>query len=277
MKLGLIIPYRNRKEHLDIFIQYITKHFRNNNIDYKIIIVKQANNNTFNKCRLMNIGAEYLYNDVDYFCFHDVDLIPDKYVDYNIYDNQVIHLCGKLIENKDNIIKDNEFYYGMNFNDYYNNHKYRDYNNRKLLGGVTLILKEIWRKHQWNEIFQGWGYEDNEYWYRLEYNGYKIKRFNGKYISLFHFDRSKMFKNFINIQISRFIYYILRFNYIFNIFPDKYILKNLEYNKIKKLKKKEFLKFSVTFNKLNYYNEIKYTIIFVLLIIFLVKLLLLYI
>lgn len=69
MKLGLIIPYRDRKEHLDIFIPYITQHLESQKLDYKIIVVEQANNNAFNKSVLMNAGAKILYDEVDYFCF----------------------------------------------------------------------------------------------------------------------------------------------------------------------------------------------------------------
>lgn len=116
MKLGLIIPYRDRLEHLDIFIPYITKHLAKNNIDYKIVVVEQANNNAFNKSKLMNIGAKYLYDEVDYFCFHDVD--------YNIYDNQIIHLCSKLIGNRNNIIKNKDFNSYMDFDYYFNKFKF---------------------------------------------------------------------------------------------------------------------------------------------------------
>ena len=38
MILGLVIPYRDRLEHLNVFIPYIVEHFKRTNINYKIIV-----------------------------------------------------------------------------------------------------------------------------------------------------------------------------------------------------------------------------------------------
>jgi len=199
MILGLVIPYRDRLEHLNVFIPYIVEHFKRTNINYKIIVVEQYNNQPFNRSKLMNIGAELLYNEVDYFCFHDVDLFPDKDVSYKIGTHDVIHLCTTLIENKNDNIKNNEFYYGMNFNKYYNTNNIKNNINRKIVGGVVLLKKDIWRKHKWNEIFQGWGYEDQEYYDRLIYYKYKIYNINNRFISMSHkLNSTKCFKNIIN-------------------------------------------------------------------------------
>ena len=69
MILGLVILYRDRLEHLNMFIPYITQHLESQNISYKIIVVEQCNKNPFNRSKLMNIGAKYIYDEVDYLCF----------------------------------------------------------------------------------------------------------------------------------------------------------------------------------------------------------------
>ena len=243
-RLGLIIPYRDRKEHLDIFIPIIKKHLKSQNIDYKIIVVEQCNKNPFNRSKLMNIGAKYIYDEIDYLCFHDVDLIPDTDVDYNIYSKDIIHLCGYLIENRDNIIKNNKY-------------KYIDYIKRKLLGGVTLIRKEIWKKHQWNEIFEGWGEEDCEYWYRLEYYDYNIDSLDSKYISLSHKSNSKKLKNSFYLKIARFIFLELKNIYINKLPLDNNLVKiSDKYELIIKSEKNDYDLIKVNFEKIKYNNNI---------------------
>jgi glycosyltransferase involved in cell wall biosynthesis len=82
-KLGVIVPYRLRKVHLDIFVDKITEHLNNQNIDFEIIVVNQDNAKQFNRGMLLNIG--YLYAKklkCDYLVFHDVDMIPSD-VDYS--------------------------------------------------------------------------------------------------------------------------------------------------------------------------------------------------
>ena len=63
---AIIIPYRDRKEHLNILLQHLSKY------DCDIYIFEQNNNNLFNRGQLfnsiLNVGKEY-----DYLIFHDVD------------------------------------------------------------------------------------------------------------------------------------------------------------------------------------------------------------
>ena len=43
---------------------------------YKLCFLKQKSNRPLNKGKLFNIGFSLLKNQFDYFCFHDIDLIP---------------------------------------------------------------------------------------------------------------------------------------------------------------------------------------------------------
>jgi hypothetical protein len=69
--IGIFIPYRNRKEHLEILLDKLSKY---ENIS--IHILEQSNNELFNRGKLFNIGANEYLDKYDYFIFHDVDLIP---------------------------------------------------------------------------------------------------------------------------------------------------------------------------------------------------------
>ena len=82
-KLGVIVPYRNRPEHLSIFKESITKYLDAAGLNYELIIVDQDNAKLFNRGMLLNIGFTFAKKyGCDYVVFHDVDMLPLK-VDYS--------------------------------------------------------------------------------------------------------------------------------------------------------------------------------------------------
>ncbi len=77
--LIVVVPYRNRKEHLDIFIDKIHQHLSHTEIpSFEIYVVEQDDDKVFNKGALLNIGfLETRDNGKDnYYCFNDVDTLP---------------------------------------------------------------------------------------------------------------------------------------------------------------------------------------------------------
>lgn len=78
-KLAVLIPYRNRTEHLRMFLHHMHPIFQRQLLDYRIFVVEQTPKEDFNRGALMNIGyAEALKrDDYDCFVFHDVDLVPE--------------------------------------------------------------------------------------------------------------------------------------------------------------------------------------------------------
>ena len=83
MKLGIIVPYRDRQEHLEKFIKQIPSYLSNNDIEYELIVVEQSDKKPFNRGKLLNIGfLEAKKLDCNYVVFHDVDMIPID-VDYS--------------------------------------------------------------------------------------------------------------------------------------------------------------------------------------------------
>jgi hypothetical protein len=79
-RLGIIVPYRDRQPHLDVFIPHMLEFFRsdslNNEIPCRILIVEQTAGLPFNRGAISNIGFKHLASEVDYVCFHDVDSLP---------------------------------------------------------------------------------------------------------------------------------------------------------------------------------------------------------
>ena len=135
-KLGVIVPYRNRYEHLQEFKKSIVEYLESKNIDFKIIIVEQDNAKLFNRGMLCNIGfIEAQKENCDYIVIHDVDVIPVD-VDYS-YSNTPIHLAT------DNIPFESYF------------------------GGITLFPSELFEKiNGFSNLYWGWGFEDDDLRYR---------------------------------------------------------------------------------------------------------------
>jgi hypothetical protein len=153
--IGIFIPYRNRKEHLNILLNKLNKY---NNIS--IHILEQSNNELFNRGKLFNIGAKEYLNKYDYFIFHDVDLIPQD-ENYNELFNDSLNSCPSHLS-----CYCEQFNYKL-FDveqDQSNN-----YLKSKMFGGVIGISKNDFKKiNGYSNLYEGWGCEDNDIFNRIE-------------------------------------------------------------------------------------------------------------
>ncbi|XP_036186491.1 beta-1,4-galactosyltransferase 1 isoform X2 [Myotis myotis] len=77
-KVAIIIPFRNRQEHLKYWLYYLHPILQRQQLDYGIYVINQAGESTFNRAKLLNVGFQEALKDYDYNCFvfSDVDLIP---------------------------------------------------------------------------------------------------------------------------------------------------------------------------------------------------------
>jgi len=79
-KLAIIVPYRDRAEHIEQFVQHIRGYFARDKIDKQIdcrvIVVEQSKGKAFNRGALKNVGFLFIESETDYVCFHDVDYLP---------------------------------------------------------------------------------------------------------------------------------------------------------------------------------------------------------
>uniref|UniRef100_A0A8C2M794 Beta-1,4-galactosyltransferase n=1 Tax=Cricetulus griseus TaxID=10029 RepID=A0A8C2M794_CRIGR len=84
-KVAIIIPFRNRQEHLKYWLYYLHPVLQRQQLDYGIYVINQAGDTMFNRAKLLNIGFQEALKDHDYNCFvfSDVDLIPMD--DHNAY------------------------------------------------------------------------------------------------------------------------------------------------------------------------------------------------
>ena len=140
-KLGVIIPYRNRLEHLSRFLTCIKTYLNLRKINYEIIVINQDNGKQFNRGMLLNIGfIEAVKLECDYVVFHDVDMLPVD-VDYS-YSEIPLHLATGFMLNPDE--KKRELF-------------------EQYFGGVTMFSVESFKKIDgYSNKYWGWGYEDTD-------------------------------------------------------------------------------------------------------------------
>jgi len=162
-KMSLIVPYRHRKEHLDKFLPYINSYLKKQNIEYEIIVVEQLDNKSFNKAKLMNIGALNSSKDSDYFVFHDVDLLPEN-IDYN-YTNHTQKLFTYIKENNE----------------------YKKYGEMIFGGAILIPINIFFDINGFSNQYWQWGKEDDDFFMRNLIKGYvPLINTEGKFIALPH-------------------------------------------------------------------------------------------
>lgn len=159
MKLSIIVPYRDRQTHLDVFSEQIPEYIKD--IDFDIVFVEQYDEKPFNRAKLLNIGFDYTKNTSDYFCFHDIDMIPTE-ADYS-YPDKPYHMATNV----------GQFGGSSAYPTYY--------------GGVNIFNQEDFIKiNGYSNDFWGWGGEDDDLLNRVRFNGYDLYRRKGVYKSLIH-------------------------------------------------------------------------------------------
>ncbi|XP_037513471.1 beta-1,4-N-acetylgalactosaminyltransferase bre-4 [Rhipicephalus sanguineus] len=166
-RVAILVPYRNRTEHLRIFAYNIHRVLSRQQIDYGVFVIEQGDNGGFNRAKLFNVGfveATALY-DYQCFIFHDVDMIP--------IDDRNVYTCPEKPRHMSvNVNNKSMVYYAQFF------------------GGVSAVNKEqMLRVNGYSNKYWGWGAEDDDMSHRLEIYGYKIHRRPGKiarYATLAH-------------------------------------------------------------------------------------------
>jgi hypothetical protein len=153
MTVYIVVPYRNREEQLQKFVEIYSLFLFDYNI--RIIIVEQGNNDTFNRGIVKNIGYDFIcknYNitNKDIFVLNDLDTIPNDNLTFQ-YNNQ---------------INDNTIHHVFGFKN-------------MCLGGVLRMKFETFKKcNGFPNNFWGWGGEDTCLMKRCEKLGINIDNSN---------------------------------------------------------------------------------------------------
>ncbi|XP_016432223.1 beta-1,4-galactosyltransferase 1-like [Sinocyclocheilus rhinocerous] len=157
-KVAIIIPFRNRGEHLKYWLHYLHPILQRQQLDYGIYVIQQDGEDTFNRAKLLNVGYAEALKEYDYDCFifSDVDIIPMD--DRNTYkcSSQPRHLSVSM----------DKFGFRLPYKQYF--------------GGVSAISIEQFQKiNGFPNNYWGWGGEDDDIFNRLVFRGMKISRPSG--------------------------------------------------------------------------------------------------
>jgi len=207
-KLGIIVPYRDRYEHLQTFKKSIKKYFEKLDIKYELIIVEQDDAKLFNRGKLLNIGFLHAKKlKCDYVVFHDVDMIPVD-VDYS-YSEEPVHLASKFISKDGSTNR-------IVFDEYF--------------GGVTIFPVEYFEKiNGYSNEYWGWGFEDDDLLHRckkykipLDYKEITLNGGNNASLKFNGVDSIIKAKNIINFKKN--------FTIFVSVKPDELVCDPNKYN-----------------------------------------------
>ena len=160
-KLGICIPYRNRKEHLDRLIPHLSTHLDEQGIDYKFYVAHQVDDKLFNRGAMKNIAAKHALEDgCDYIAWHDVDMLTFEGSDYSYPEETPIHIATML----------SKYSYSINYDQYF--------------GGVVLFNKEHLEKtNGYSNEYWDWGMEDDDLFWRCYYENYTTGKIKYSYVN----------------------------------------------------------------------------------------------
>ena len=159
----IIVPFRNREEHLKEFAPYMFNFLTNEDISFDILIVEQFDDKPFNRGRLLNIGFNEKKNEYTNFIFHDVDMLP--------VENKAWYKVVEVPTHYAAIVE--QFGWNLAY--------------PKYVGGVTAFTKEPFVKiNGFCNEYAGWGAEDDDLMNRCEFNKVTMNRRNNMYCSLSH-------------------------------------------------------------------------------------------
>jgi hypothetical protein len=142
-RLTVIIPFRDREDHLTELVPVLKRTLEQQGLVFRIVVVEQTHGKLFNRGMLKNVGAHYARENSDYFCFHDVDMLPLE-ANYSCPSSPL-----RLIKYFESTWRESRSLGGHNF------------------GGVVSIRKDDYLKiNGYSNNFWGWGKEDDEFFIR---------------------------------------------------------------------------------------------------------------
>ena len=174
-RLHIVVPYRDRKTHLDIFAHLLRTYFARDKVDrhipYRVTVVEQEPGQPFNRGMLANIGFRLGQSQSDYTCVHDVDYTP-IWADYSWSDAPAVLLWYGAESRPINLQQPERRVI----------HKMEDY-----YSGVVLVPNNLFlRVNGFANDYWGWGYEDMDLKNRFASAGIHFTRRKGTYNALDH-------------------------------------------------------------------------------------------
>jgi hypothetical protein len=143
-RLAILVPYQNRRNYLDIFLDEVPKYLERVNgiTDYTIYVAEQQSRDRFNLALSRNVAARAALDDgvFGYFVFHDVDVIPLRHIDYGPRSFNVAWFLSA--------------------------------------GSCKITTTDFVKANGYNPDFIGWGDEDVEFYHRLSHLGSDLREWH---------------------------------------------------------------------------------------------------
>jgi hypothetical protein len=170
--LGIIVPYRDRAKHLQLFVPHIAAFFsraaKHVGGKISITIVEQEHGLEFNRGFMNNIGYALSKDECDYVCFHDVDFmsISADYSEPNGFTPIAWYGAERRIDPRNFVVVERvEFFFG----------------------GVVLFRKDDFEKvNGYANAYWGWGFEDKDIFNRCFLEEVPLTRRRGTFNLLPH-------------------------------------------------------------------------------------------
>lgn len=148
-RLTIVIPFRDREEHLGKLLPPLTAMLAAQQVAARILVVEQEAGRPFNRGKLINAGFAHAADDTDYYCIHDVDAIPVK-ANY-LCPSQPLRLVNHLLSTERPADVCPTHYFS---------------------GAITLPKAQVFAVNGFSNEYWGWGKEDDEFLFRLQLAGF---------------------------------------------------------------------------------------------------------
>ncbi|KAL3853273.1 hypothetical protein ACJMK2_016827 [Sinanodonta woodiana] len=159
-RTAVIIPYRDREDHLDILTRHLHNILQRQQLEYQIFAIEMALPTQFNRGILANIGVLIAKETGDFSCFiiHDVDALMMN--DKNLYrcGSQPRHLVTGSTKYRSG---NNE--YGLPYDSY-------------MSGVIALTDSQYTKANGFSNVYFGWGGEDDDFNIRVQRANMKFER-----------------------------------------------------------------------------------------------------
>ena len=177
-KLGVIVPYRDRLQHLMCFLPAMKTFLNASNIDHEFYVIEQQQGKAFNRGKLLNVGFVLAKSTCDYVVMHDVDMLPLE-ADYSWVEHPT-HMATEC----------SQFDYRLPYEGYF--------------GGVTSFnCVDFQKTNGYYNEYWGWGAEDDDLRARCGVAGLNCERRRGRYMSLQHkriINQDEYYKNIHHLK-----------------------------------------------------------------------------
>ncbi|XP_063625646.1 beta-1,4-N-acetylgalactosaminyltransferase bre-4-like [Cydia splendana] len=169
-KVAIIVPFRDHKQQLPIFLNHMHRFLMKQKLEYGIFIIEQVRSDYFNRGKLLNVGFLESQNVSHWHCFifHDIDLLP--------MDQRNIYSCPLEKHPRHHAAAVDRLHFKLRSD--------------TMFDGVTaMTLQQFNNVNGFSNTFWALGSENDDMVLRIYSKGYTISRYNmtiARYASLYH-------------------------------------------------------------------------------------------